>query len=243
MYSRSRLIPARAGSTALWFLLRRVPAVHPRSCGERTHLTDAEVAHPGSSPLARGTRNVNRLQAVEARLIPARAGNTTGKFHPGGKGTAHPRSRGEHGETGGIEIFAFGSSPLARGTLGFTRNKRHKLRLIPARAGNTSSNALAAFFMPAHPRSRGEHLDSLVACLHQVGSSPLARGTPRTKSAVHSKVRLIPARAGNMHASTKPAASCPAHPRSRGEHITAICILLMAPGSPPLARGTRGRGR
>ena len=177
MYSRSRLIPARAGSTALWFLLQRVPAVHPRSCGERTHLTDAEVAHPGSSPLARGTRNVNRLQAVEARLIPARAGNTTGKFHPGGKGTAHPRSR-------------------------------------------------------------GEHLDSLVACLHQVGSSPLARGTPFRCCGVSLMLRLIPARAGNMHASTKPAASCPAHPRSRGEHITAICILLMAPGSSPLARGT-----
>ena len=90
----------------------------------------------------------------------------------------------------------------------------------------------------AHPRSRGEHLDSLVACLHQVGSSPLARGTPFRCCGVSLMLRLIPARAGNMHASTKPAASCPAHPRSRGEHITAICILLMAPGSSPLARGT-----
>ena len=92
----------------------------------------------------------------------------------------------------------------------------------------------------AHPRSRGEHLDSLVACLHQVGSSPLARGTPRTKSAVHSKVRLIPARAGNMHASTKPAASCPAHPRSREESSMLIGSACGRTGSSPLAlaRGT-----
>ena len=197
MYSRSRLIPARAGSTALWFLLRRVPAVHPRSCGERTHLTDAEVAHPGSSPLARGTRNVNRLQAVEARLIPARAGNTTGKFHPGGKGTAHPRSRGEHGETGGIEIFAFGSSPLARGAHAVFEVAVGVERLIPARAGNTSSNALAAFFMPAHPRSRGEHSMNAAVSGSCIGSSPLARGTPFRCCGVSLMLRLIPARAGN----------------------------------------------
>ena len=157
--------------------------------------------------------------------------------------SAHPRSRGEHFFKRPGGIFHAGSSPLARGTLHERRRVRKLHRLIPARAGNTISMSKTPGGGLAHPRSRGEHLDSLVACLHQVGSSPLARGTPRTKSAVHSKVRLIPARAGNMHASTKPAASCPAHPRSRGEHITAICILLMAPGSPPLARGTRGRGR
>ena len=238
MYSRSRLIPARAGSTALWFLLRRVPAVHPRSCGERTHLTDAEVAHPGSSPLARGTRNVNRLQAVEARLIPARAGNTTGKFHPGGKGTAHPRSRGEHGETGGIEIFAFGSSPLARGTLGFTRNKRHKLRLIPARAGNTSSNALAAFFMPAHPRSRGEHSMNAAVSGSCIGSSPLARGTQSACRRLQAEVWLIPARAGNTSIAWLRACIRSAHPRSRGEHRGLNPRYIQKCGSSPLVRGT-----
>ncbi len=197
MYSRSRLIPARAGSTALWFLLRRVPAVHPRSCGERTHLTDAEVAHPGSSPLARGTRNVNRLQAVEARLIPARAGNTTGKFHPGGKGTAHPRSRGEHGETGGIEIFAFGSSPLARGAHAVFEVAVGVERLIPARAGNTSRCVLIVRWRRAHPRSRGEHLDSRAINATSCGSSPLARGTLLQTPWRHFSCRLIPARAGN----------------------------------------------
>ena len=214
------MLPARAGNTALWFLLRRVPAVHPRSCGERTHLTDAEVAHPGSSPLARGTRNVNRLQAVEARLIPARAGNTTGKFHPGGKGTAHPRSRGEHGETGGIEIFAFGSSPLARGTLGFTRNKRHKLRLIPARAGNTSVAATSSSLSWAHPRSREESSMLIGSACGRTGSSPLAlaRGTFAQILKALRLARLIPARAGNTCHVRAPRAHAWAHPRLRGEH-------------------------
>ena len=165
MYSRSRLIPARAGSTALWFLLRRVPAVHPRSCGERTHLTDAEVAHPGSSPLARGTRNVNRLQAVEARLIPARAGNTSSNALAAFFMPAHPRSHGEHSMNAAVSGSCIGSSPLARGTQSACRRLQAEVWLIPARAGNTSIAWLRACIRSAHPRSRGEHLLGAVGCL------------------------------------------------------------------------------
>ena len=55
--------------------------------------------------------------------------------------TAHPRSRGEH-EAATVGYGAvIGSSPLARGTLNATGSDAGLVRLIPARAGNTSASA------------------------------------------------------------------------------------------------------
>ena len=74
------------------------------------------------------------------------------------------------------------------------------MRLIPARAGNTSVVAFAVCSTTAHPRSRGEHYFS--TCHHRAvgGSSPLARGTQIQCWGILS-----------VH---------PAHPRSRGEHFS-----------------------
>ena len=49
---------------------------------------------------------------------------------------------------------------------------------------------------------------------------------------------LIPARAGNTKPGRLRRASCRAHPRSRGEHITCAEYEDLAMGSSPLARGT-----
>ena len=51
--------------------------------------------------------------------------------------------------------------------------------------------------MSAHPRSRGEHLNSLSFFLGVSGSSPLARGTHSVYEHYEAHERLIPARAGN----------------------------------------------
>ena len=93
----------------------------------------------------------------------------------------------------------------------------------------------------AHPRSRGEHLDSLVDILREDGSSPLARGTYRTQSLRPCRGRLIPARAGNIALSPRRIGALPAHPRSRGEHSIVLSSPRIAPGSSPLARGTLHR--
>ena len=49
--------------------------------------------------------------------------------------------------------------------------------LIPARAGNTRSTIVHLLAAWAHPRSRGEHKDSIWRVPRLMGSSPLARGT------------------------------------------------------------------
>ena len=50
---------------------------------------------------------------------------------------AHPRSRGEHQAFYGLDKAAWGSSPLARGTLLASCLWFTVIGLIPARAGNT----------------------------------------------------------------------------------------------------------
>ena len=72
----------------------------------------------------------------------------------------------------------------------------------------------------------------------RVGSSPLARGTPQEHLVCVRTSRLIPARAGNTESGLARYISPPAHPRSRGEHVSLWTSRDGRVGSSPLARGT-----
>ena len=113
-----------------------------------------------------------------------------------------------------------------------------KLRLIPARAGNTWGTRRLGALSAAHPRSRGEHGQPSLHSSFQGGSSPLARGTLKMKKPSIAPTRLIPARAGNTVASVVCKSPWTAHPRSRGEHHHQSVLRYFAAGSSPLARGT-----
>ena len=71
-----RFIPARAGNTGCWCRRRTRSPVHPRSRGEHEAERVSSRSTPGSSPLARGTRDRHRHPQQRDRFIPARAGNT-----------------------------------------------------------------------------------------------------------------------------------------------------------------------
>ena len=111
-----------------------------------------------------------------------------------------------------------GSSPLARGTPLLTTWTLSSPRLIPARAGNTRTFPASRVMVTAHPRSRGEHSLAFFHAVNFAGSSPLARGTPKTAPEPPASTRLIPARAGNTHRPVCFLDCSAAHPRSRGEH-------------------------
>ncbi len=174
----------------------------------------------GSSPLARGTPGVAVLMSNAVRLIPARAGNTKRSPNPATCRSAHPRSRGEHVSVTVWKPRASGSSPLARGTLISTVVTGFGTRLIPARAGNTSATHTVSDKIAAHPRSRGEHWRFFSGTNSPHGSSPLARGTRLDPLVRDGGRRLIPARAGNTNVLHYARIRAPAHPRSRGEHLT-----------------------
>ena len=151
---------------------------------------------------------------------------------------AHPRSRGEHGNSPEMPARRPGSSPLARGTRARTNHLWSRDRLIPARAGNTLVPQESPTPFSAHPRSRGEHRPSLTARPPPAGSSPLARGTPESHRGGGVGAGLIPARAGNTIWLWIWQLWLAAHPRSRGEHRVAASDAETATGSSPLARGT-----
>ena len=69
------------------------------------------------------------------------------------------------------------------------------------------------------------------------GSSPLTRGKRNCKTYVLGECGLIPAHAGKTSRCGRPACGSWAHPRSRGENLTALGARGDTRGSSPLTRG------
>ena len=193
---------------------------------------------PGSSPLARGLLE-RRLRAVcSAGIIPARAGFTSflllktsqlpgssplARGLPSGPTSKvspwpdHPRSRGVYVRRADPVAGRRGSSPLARGLRDDEERGEQVNRIIPARAGFTTSSGSTRRCRRDHPRSRGVYGRVLGLIVPARGSSPLARGLP-----VEAR-RAAPANGD--------------HPRSRGVYQFSRPLLLIGGGSSPLARG------
>ena len=151
----SRIIPARAGFTPGRTPGRSRRSDHPRSRGVYLRDLGAAVEPTGSSPLARGLPRQEDHGVVPVRIIPARAGFTYGPAAAGTCRRDHPRSRGVYDGSPAVERFQAGSSPLARGLLQKRLGRLRHRRIIPARAGFTSSGRSRSSERRDHPRSRG----------------------------------------------------------------------------------------
>ena len=112
-----RIIPARAGFTALGRQGSALSRDHPRSRGVYSPPRPRSAPPSGSSPLARGLQAAARDITAAARIIPARAGFTRIYRRVPPVGADHPRSRGVYALTRRIPVTPRGSSPLARGLL------------------------------------------------------------------------------------------------------------------------------
>ena len=152
----------------------------------------------GSSPRARGTREVEGRDTHVLRIIPASAGNTILIGFGLRTKPDHPRERGEHYMWRCLFWPGSGSSP--------------------ASAGNTPSRSRRGSPRPDHPRERGEHRNQpLQNCTH-FGSSPRARGTQLGSTTARYFGRIIPASAGNTKPARWTSPRMSDHPRERGEH-------------------------
>ena len=149
---------------------------HPRSRGVYCCCWPILVLLWGSSPLARGLQNNIYDNFGKPRIIPARAGFTGGAEVGPGRESDHPRSRGVYDSTRRILVTGRGSSPLARGLLRQLIAARHLPRIIPARAGFTTSGLILISPATDHPRSRGVYHGRRRRRKFESGSSPLARG-------------------------------------------------------------------
>ena len=152
-----RLIPARAGKTVGATPCPPGTSAHPRACGENATAAWTGVQAAGSSPRVRGKRGVSGMGARPRRLIPARAGKTVRLPHRRYRRRAHPRACGENTLRTLAQASGPGSSPRVRGKHELARISDALGRLIPARAGKTSSSSSSPFQARAHPRACGEN--------------------------------------------------------------------------------------
>ena len=78
--NQRRIIPARAGPTLPAMSYVTMPSDHPRSCGASIAKTRTAAFVTGSSPLVRGQPVCSRELSRWSRIIPARAGPTSGDY-------------------------------------------------------------------------------------------------------------------------------------------------------------------
>ena len=140
-----------------------------------------------------------------------------------------------------LMFSAPGSSPLTRGKHLKPGMPLRYSRLIPAHAGKTLQRGSRPQRAEAHPRSRGENTAIAVNFFGSIGSSPLTRGKPGHLQVLRETPGLIPAHAGKTAASPPPRPSPRAHPRSRGENVSAADAGAAVAGSSPLTRGKQDR--
>ena len=112
-------------------------------------------------------------------------------------------------------------------------------RIIPARAGFTSSPRCPHHISRDHPRSRGVYPGLQVGDCRECGSSPLARGLRGQARPPPAELRIIPARAGFTSWHGPSGGVCGDHPRSRGVYPSCDGHEGSPSGSSPLARGLR----
>ena len=231
------LIPAHAGKTRPVAGASGWVEAHPRSRGENTALTWADISGLGSSPLTRGKLGPGGTEPQRVRLIPAHAGKTSKQGQGPHKAPAHPRSRGENPVFLAFDSPRLGSSPLTRGKLEGDGVHHWFYRLIPAHAGKTPTLNTQHTSTSAHPRSRGENVLGSTGGRVYAGSSPLTRGKPRGRNETVCRLGLIPAHAGKTNLSALRGRSLAAHPRSRGENSDMMRPAPPIFGSSPLTRG------
>ncbi len=239
-YASRRFIPAWAGNTRPSRRRCGGRSVHPRVGGEHELWPRAVADVGGSSPRGRGTRHWCKSQRLNARFIPAWAGNTNRGTSGLPRSPVHPRVGGEHGPSGRTTRAFRGSSPRGRGTLELVQGKTDKARFIPAWAGNTRTNFSCACQTAVHPRVGGEHAFSSSARARMSGSSPRGRGTRCGHAGDTPHQRFIPAWAGNTGVIRRGNPAPSVHPRVGGEHDTGMTAELPLTGSSPRGRGTLG---
>ena len=192
----------------------------------------------GSSPLARGLRIQGDHAGQRVRIIPARAGFTCWLLPALFSGLDHPRSRGVYRQPTKAVASSDGSSPLARGLRGLTRNPAVQSRIIPARAGFTSLLELDTIAHEDHPRSRGVYFRRLRGRVSGGGSSPLARGLLIEIISGEKPALDHPRSRGVYYFVCFESVRGPVdHPRSRGVYVIFLSAGPVSTGSSPLARG------
>ena len=258
---QDRIIPASAGNSCRGAWTRKYLPDHPRERGELIPFLMRTQASIGSSPRARGTRDVPDRSHILFRIIPASAGNSCNRGARAIPGPDHPRERGELANWRDLRADLAGSSPRARGTRLRDRRAYALHRIIPASAGNSFFDHESGKELTDHPRERGELASSPATSSRGSRIIPASAGNSRRRRCARRSPpdhprrargtrhpvrprdpgrRIIPASAGNSGWRSHSRTCGPDHPRERGELNIGPGPEGRQNGSSPRARGTRG---
>ena len=214
-----RIIPAHAGQTRWWPVVSWTVPDHPRACGANRSGTSFAPVRIGSSPRMRG----KRAHSVWA--------------YRWSSNSDHPRACGANSIWPVSSTRPDGSSPRMRGKLFRCLSSLRSRRIIPAHAGQTTSNC-AIWKTPAdHPRACGANFLSLIFCCCTCGSSPRMRGKLEVDHVTAGVARIIPAHAGQTRQSRRSSRAIADHPRACGANTAILTLTAIACGSSPRMRG------
>ncbi|KFI61967.1 hypothetical protein BCUN_1808 [Bifidobacterium cuniculi] len=166
---------------------------HPRIRGATAASVFAAAASFGSSPHTRGNSGAAYLNSASNRIIPAYAGQLRASRSVEPFRADHPRIRGATTLTTGEKMEAGGSSPHTRGNCLHGRRLRHRIRIIPAYAGQLAHLGEDATRRPDHPRIRGATFEHARWAYGGGGSSPHTRGNCTRMPQLCLQRRIIPA--------------------------------------------------
>ena len=232
-----RIIPARAGQTGVMTISSMTSPDHPRACGANSDGHRGEWGPDGSSPRVRGKRTSSPRCGIGGRIIPARAGQTRCLVSERQVSPDHPRACGANAVGCPRCRGVRGSSPRVRGKPHGLAIPGVQVRIIPARAGQTSPPIMVYGWPTDHPRACGANYCSARLKSRAHGSSPRVRGKPDRVVRVPDVGRIIPARAGQTMRHRPPNHEHADHPRACGANKAWDGTSAPPDGSSPRVRG------
>ena len=190
------LVPARAGVFRPDHPGVAAVAARPRTRGGLPSRSPRSCRCGRSSPHARGSSRIARVQPVTIALVPARAGVFPASRIAARCSLSRPRTRGGLPFPDPFKLQMQSSSPHARGSSGVRPDAASEQALVPARAGVFHLPGLRSWpTSSSSPHARGSSPPGVPAPL---GAElvPHARGSSERLRRVLGQQPLVPARAG-----------------------------------------------
>ena len=235
-----RSIPACAGepghqdTESLW------TGVYPRVCGGTAKPTATSGDDDGLSPRVRGNLALRQRLAIQARSIPACAGEPYSRLYDRGVDRVYPRVCGGTCRWCIRRSGPTGLSPRVRGNRGASDVATTRPRSIPACAGEPYLPP-TVFKCPAvYPRVCGGTLPTSYGVQMPCGLSPRVRGNRGADTRRSQKARSIPACAGEPPMCVDSDHVQSVYPRVCGGTCKCGCRVQIMRGLSPRVRGNPG---
>ena len=187
-----RSIPARAGKPRTPKQCAGHRRVYPRPCGETRRRPPHPPSLRGLSPPVRGNPRRNKVEYVNFRSIPARAGKPVSRRAAMPPRAVYPRPCGETMLSQHARLDGLGLSPPVRGNPASRTGPIPRRRSIPARAGKPEHAINLPILNRVYPRPCGETAVFVATLYLSSGLSPPVRGKPRLTRCSLASSRVYP---------------------------------------------------